>query len=267
MDLAKFIAIIISIFAIAVIMSMVGRGGGNFYTPLLILAGLSIHKAACTSQFILTVAALAAAGIFYKKRFIDWKLALIIDPPTDIMAFVGGVFSGYFNTAFLKVILAGLLLLASYFMFIEVSEKRLGYLRSKKGFWFWRRHYGEYDYTVDLRYALPITALTGLFAGMVGISGGSFKIPMMVLLCGVPMRIAVGTSSLMIGLTAFMGFLGHFVAGHFDWRTALPVAIAGLVGGIIGGKISVQISANKLKKIFGITTAIAGLLMVWKTFQ
>jgi len=267
MDLAKLI-IVVGIFAIAVIMSMVGRGGGNFYTPLLlILGGLSIHKAACTSQFILTIAALAAAGIFYKKRFIDWKLALIIDPPTDIMAFVGGMFSGYFNTAALQFLLAGLLFLASYFMFIQVSEKRLEYLRNKKGFWFWHRHYEEYDYTVDLRYALPITALTGLFSGMVGISGGSFKIPLMVLLCGVPMRIAVGTSSLMVGLTALMGFLGHSIAGHFDWRIALPVAIAGLVGGIIGGKISVQIPPDKLKKIFGITTAVAGLLMVWKIFQ
>ena len=265
--MAKFIAIIISIFGIAIIMSMVGRGGGNFYTPLLILGGLSIHKAACTSQFILTFAAFAAAGIFYKKRYIDWKLALIIDPPTDIMAFVGGMFSGYFNTTLLKVILAGLLFLASYFMFIHVSEKQLGYLRNKKGGWFWHRHYGEYDYTVDLRYALPITALTGLFAGMVGISGGSFKIPLMVLHCGVPMRIAVGTSSLMVGLTALMGFLGHAVAGHFDWHIALPVAVAGLTGGIIGGKISVQIPPDKLKRIFGVTTAAAGLLMVWKIFQ
>ena len=267
MNLAKLIVITFGIFAISVIMSMVGRGGGNFYTPLLILAGLSIHKAACTSQFILTVAALAAAGIFYKKRFIDWKLALIIDPPTDIMAFVGGMFSGYFNTTALKLLLAGLLFLASYFMFIQVSQKRLECLRNKRGFWFWHRRYGEYDYTVDLRYALPITALTGLFAGMVGISGGSFKIPLMVLLCGVPMRVAIGTSSLMVGLTALMGFLGHFIAGHFDWRIALPVAIAGLVGGIIGGKISVQASSNKLKKIFGVTTAVAGLLMVWKIFQ
>lgn len=99
---------------------------------------------------------------------------------------------------------------------------------------------------------------------MVGISGGSFKIPLMVLLCGVPMKIAVGTSSLMVGLTALMGFLGHSIAGHFDWRIALPVAIAGLLGGVVGGKISVQIPANKLKRIFGITTAIAGLLMLWK---
>jgi len=265
--LAKLIVIAFGIFAISVIMSMVGRGGGNFYTPLLILGGLSIHKAACTSQFILTFAAFAAAGIFYKKRFIDWKLALIIDPPTDIMAFVGGMFSGYFNTTALKLLLAGLLFLASYFMFIQVSQKRLEYLRNKRGFWFWHRRYGEYDYTVDLRYALPITALTGLFAGMVGISGGSFKIPLMVLLCGVPMRVAIGTSSLMVSLTALMGFLGHFIAGHFDWRIALPVAIAGLVGGIIGGKISVQTSSNKLKKIFGVTTAVAGLLMVWKIFQ
>jgi len=254
----------VGVFAIAVFSSMVGRGGGNFYVPLLVASGIPFYKATCSSLFILTVAALASASIFYKKKFIDWKLALVIDPPTDIMAFVGGFFAGYFKVVTLKLLLVGLLWVASYLMFVQVGERRSEYLRSKQGFGYWRRHYGEYDYTVDLRYALPITSLTGLFAGMTGISGGSFKVPMMVLLCGVPVKIAIGTSSLMVGLTALMGFVGHLLAGHFDYHVAVPLACGALLGGVMGGRFSVQISANKLKKIFGITTAIAGLLVVYK---
>lgn len=128
------LVIIVGTLIIAIIMSMVGRGGGNFYTPLLILGGLSIHKAACSSQFILTIAALGATTMFYKKKFIDWKLELVIDPPTDIMAFLGGIFSRYFNTVALKSLLAGFLFLSSYFMFIQIGEKRSEYLRNKKGF-------------------------------------------------------------------------------------------------------------------------------------
>ena len=43
----------ITIFAIAVIMAMTGRGGGNFYVPVLVTAGLIMHEAATTAQFIL----------------------------------------------------------------------------------------------------------------------------------------------------------------------------------------------------------------------
>jgi len=43
----------ITIFAIAVIMAMTGRGGGNSYVPVLVAAGLIMHQAATTAQFIL----------------------------------------------------------------------------------------------------------------------------------------------------------------------------------------------------------------------
>ena len=80
------------IFFIAIVMAMTGRGGGNFYVPVLVAAGLAMHEAATVAQFILFCTAIAALLIFNKNRTVDWKLALVIDPPTDIMAFVGGYY-------------------------------------------------------------------------------------------------------------------------------------------------------------------------------
>jgi len=251
--------ILIAIFSIAVLMAMTGRGGGNFYVVALVIAGQTIHQAATMGQFILMLTAFASMLIFHKHKLVDWKLALIIDPPTDIMAFVGGYFSGYVSGISLKFILAGLLVLAGIFMLLKAKNKPT---LNQKRFGFWHRKFGDQEYTVNLWLTIPITAAVGLAAGAVGISGGSFKVPLMVLLCGVPMRIAVGTSSAMVAVTALMGFVGHTANGHFDAQWAIPVACVAVLGGIIGGKFAMKTKPKKLKKIFAYTTLAAAIFMV-----
>jgi uncharacterized membrane protein YfcA len=250
------------IFLVAVLMTVTGRGGGNFYVLILVLSGQAMHQAATTGQFILLLTAITGMLIFHKHGWIDWKLALVIDPPTDIMALVGGYFSSYVSGSSLKLILAGLLLLSGIFMMLKVKEKPLSQIK-KNGYW--HRRYENQEYVVNLWLAIPITAAVGLVAGAVGISGGSFKIPLMVLLCGVPMRIAIGTSSAMVAATALMGFVGHAAGGHSDISTAVPIAFAAVLGGIIGSKFALKSKPEKLKKIFAYTTLAAGIIMVANT--
>ncbi len=58
----------IIIFIIAVLMSMVGKGGGNFYVLAMVLAGISMHTAAPTSQMIMLGTSLASMIIFHKTK-------------------------------------------------------------------------------------------------------------------------------------------------------------------------------------------------------
>jgi len=93
-------------------------------------------------------------------------------------------------------------------------------------------------------------------------AGGSFKIPPMVLIWGVPMRIAIGTSSAMVAATALMGFISHSAAGGLNLAWALPAAAAAVVGGLLGGPPSLKTDPDRLKKLFAYTTLAAALLMV-----
>ena len=246
------------VFLLAVLMTMTGRGGGNFYVLVLVLAGQAIHQAATTGQFILMLSAVAGMLIFHKHKLVDWKLALVIDPPTDIMAFVGGYFSAYVSGIALKFLLAALLVLAGFLMLLKIKDRPL---TARRRLGFWHRRFGDEEYVVNLWLAIPITAAVGLAAGAVGISGGSFKVPLMVLLCGVPMRIAVGTASAMVAVTALMGFTGHVISGHFDPQWAIPVACAAAIGGIIGGKLAIKTDPRKLKLVFAFTTLAAAVVM------
>jgi len=254
------VLISIIIFAIAVLMTMTGRGGGNFYVLVLVVAGQAMHQAATSAQFILMLTAFSGMLIFQKNKLVDWKLALVIDPPTDLMAFVGGYFSDYASSVTLKVILAGLLVTAGVLMLINVKERPI---RHKKRFGYWHRNFQGPEYVVNLWLTIPISALAGLAAGAVGISCGSFKVPLMVLLCGVPMGIAVGTSSAMVAATAIMGFIGHTSQGHFEPKWAVPLACIAVLGGLIGGRFAIKTKPVKLKKMFAYTTLAAALFMVF----
>lgn len=256
----NIVAFGIIIFAIAVIMTMTGRGGGNFYVLALVAAGQAMHQAATSAQFILTLTAIAGMLIFQKNKTVDWKLALVIDPPTDIMAFVGGYFSGYASNVSLKLILAALLVIAGFLMLMKIKERPI---HTTRKFGYWHRDFQGHSYVVNLWYTIPIAALAGLAAGAVGISCGSLKVPLMVLLCGVPMRIAVGTSSAMVAATAVMGFIGHSTQGHFDPKGAIPFAVIAVLGGLVGGKFAMKTKPEKLKKIFAYTTLAAALFMIF----
>ena len=227
------------IFFIAIIMAITGRGGGNFYVPILIVTGLAMHEAATVAQLILFCTAVAALLVFQKSRTVDWKLALVIDPPTDIMAFVGGYYAHVFSGGALKLIFAFLLVIAGFFMLFPVKERVQD---NRKRFGFWHRKFGDNSYVVNLWVAIPI--------------------PLMVLACGVPIRIAIGTSSAMVAVTALMGFLGHTAGGDFNPYWAIPLMIMAVLGGLIGGGLSLKTKTDNLKRIFAYTTLVAAVFML-----
>lgn len=260
----KLAVVGIIVFAIAVIMTMTGRGGGNFYVLVMVIAGQAMHQAATSAQFILMLTALAGMFIFQKYRAVDWKLALVIDIPTDIMAFVGGYLSGYASNVSLKFLLGGLLVLSGFLMLTKIKEHSI---RTQKKFGYWHRNFQGQNYVVNLWYTIPITAFAGLAAGSVGISCGSFKVPLMVLLCGVPMRIAVGTSSAMVAATAVMGFIGHATQGHFNPEGAIPFAVIAVLGGLLGSRFALKTKPRNLKRIFAYTTLTAAVFMIFNALM
>ncbi len=246
------------ILIIAFTMTITGRGGGNFYVIALALAGSNMHEAATTGQFILVVSSLSASILFWKKRIISWELFMAIGILTSISAFFGGLFSDQISGQYLKYIFSALLLIAALLMLKPVTERKI----EKKSKLSWEIHSGEHNFLIEIKMAFPVILLSGFFAGMVGVSGGSFLVPLMVLACNVPMKIAVATSTTMVSAIAFTGFLGHTISGHFNLTTALPLAIAGAVGGILGSKMAIKTKPRFLQLLFAFTTFIAAVIMV-----
>lgn len=236
--------------AIAVVSSMLGLGGGIMYTPLQVWLGIDFHQAATTSLFLIMVTSLAASLIFSRAGKVDWPLAIILETVTATGAFGGGLLSGRLSGTVLSLIFAGVVALSAIFM-IRPAREHPDDTDTPSGIFRWRRRRGGRIYHVNLMLGLPISFAAGFVSAMMGVGGGVFKVPMMVLVLGIPTDIAVGSSAFMVGLTASSGFVGHLLSGHWNWQLSLILAAVVFVGGQIGSRISVRLDSHKLKKGFG----------------
>lgn len=245
------------ILTIASVMTMTGRGGGNYYVLALALSGYAMNTAASTGQFILIVSSLTASIIFGKRKITDVKLVILIGSMTLVTAFLGGLFSDQIPDRGLKIVFAIFVTIASLLMLKPVKKE----LNEKRRFTL-SLHSKDEVYHVFLPLVIPIVLVTGFISGMVGISGGSFLVPLMILAIRVPIHKAVGTSTTLVTITASAGFLGHLSSGHFDYKLALPLAVAGLIGGIIGAKLTLKVNPKKLKVLFALTSLLAAIIMV-----
>lgn len=246
----------------AIIFAMLGQGGGAVYTPLQVFAGIPFHQAATTSLFLIMVVSLSSTLVYRKSKRVDVPLVIVLDTATALGAFFGGVSSVGFSGASLAIGFAAFISIAAVFMILPINTDHSD-RPQRSGRLFWQRQLGDDRYEINLALALPASLAAGLASGLLGIGGGLLKIPLMVLLLGIPMDIAIGSSALMIGITATSGFAGHAINGHWDWTLSLILAATVFVGAQIGARFSLKLNKKLLKKAFGwFLIAIAVLMIV-----
>jgi uncharacterized membrane protein YfcA len=106
----------------------------------------------------------------------------------------------------------------------------------------------------------------GALSGLVGVGGGFLIVPALVLLAGVPMASAVGTSLAVISLNAFTGFARYqdVLAGQsleLDWPVLLAVAGVGIVGSYAGNRLGRRLPQATLRRVFGVFLVLMGIFI------
>ena len=250
---------------LAIPFSMVGQGGGSTYVPILVTAGMEMHEASTTSLFMIMLASISATLLFGRKRTVDWKLLFSVAPLAILGSFFGGYVAQFVTSLVLKVIFAIVLAIAAFFMLRPATE---GQCPSFMPRWkLWDRTCGEYQYQISMGVLIPAIAVAGFVAGLIGVGGGLFVLPMLVLLFGCPMRIAIGVSTTYVGITALPGFVGHLAGGDpFNIWVALPLAAAAFAGARLGPIISLRTSVTRLRVILAIILIALAAWMVAKVF-
>jgi len=99
---------------------------------------------------------------------------------------------------------------------------------------------------------LTIAFAVGTLTGLVGIGGGFLIVPALVLLAGIPMKEAVGTSLLVIALNTFAGWLGYAGQTSTPWGFLLAFTAVAIAGILIGARLVRLVPAARLKRAFAI---------------
>lgn len=90
----------------------------------------------------------------------------------------------------------------------------------------------------------------GVLTGLVGVGGGFLIVPALVLLSGIPMKTAVGTSLVIVAAKSYAGFAGYMGGVPIDWAVMGSFTVVTVIGSFIGAHFSTRISQNALKKAF-----------------
>jgi len=104
--------------------------------------------------------------------------------------------------------------------------------------------------------------LAGSMGALLGIGGGVFLVPFLVLVLDVPMKIAVGTSLCTVIATSSAVSAGRLGRQLINLRLGMLLEVATTIGGLTGGLVAASMSAQTLQRLFGVVTAAAALVMV-----
>lgn len=107
-----------------------------------------------------------------------------------------------------------------------------------------------------------IGAAAGMLAGLTGVGGGVFLVPLLVGVLAVTQHQAHGTSLAVIFPIALAGAITYVIRGHIDWVLALGLALGGLVGVVLGVRLMTRVPERQLRWIFGAFSVFVGICMI-----
>ncbi|MFW6126276.1 MAG: sulfite exporter TauE/SafE family protein [Chloroflexota bacterium] len=114
--------------------------------------------------------------------------------------------------------------------------------------------------------SIGIGAVAGIQAGLTGVGGGVFLVPLIVGVLALPQHQAHGTSLAVIIAIALIGattyaVLGH-IPGNMEWTTIVALAAGAVVGVVLGAKLMMRVPARELRWIFSVFVIGVGIYMI-----
>ncbi|HRW99200.1 MAG TPA: sulfite exporter TauE/SafE family protein [Cyclobacteriaceae bacterium] len=254
-------------FAASIIMGLslglIGGGGSILTVPILVyLFDVDPVLSTAYSLFVVGLTSLIGSVSHFKAGNVHLRTALVFGIPSIISVYSvrkfvvpvipDPVFSlmsfSVSKSLFVIVLFAVLMLLASISM---IRKPKLSHKSEEV----------KYNYPLIFGEGLLVGGITGL----VGAGGGFLIIPALVILAGLPMKQAVGTSLLIIALKSLIGFTGDIGSGqHIDYKFMLIFSGFAIMGILIGSYVTRFISNEKLKPVFGWFVLVMGFYILGK---
>ena len=236
---------------IGFLLAVLGAGGSILLMPLLISgAALSVREAVPLSLLVVTLMALGNLGPYLRRGQVAAKPALILGLPALAGSWIGGSFvkAGHLSEPVQLGVFTIAALLAAWLLTRPVSihkpvVKLGGLFLGGQG------------------------VLIGLLTGIAGVGGGFAIVPALVLLAGLPMQLASGTSLLLIALNSLvaMAALGSWPAAGLP--LLFPLLIGGFMGALIGQRLAPKLPDRLLRRGFAALLVGSALLTAGESFR
>lgn len=234
---------------VGISLGILGGGGSILTVPILVyLAGQGTKEAIATSLFVVGVTSLAALVPHARAHRVRWRTGLLFGGFSMVGAYGGGRLAEYIPGRALLVAFALMMLATAVAM---LRKPRNGRKKTRPA-----------HRDLPLKHIAVEGLVVGAVTGLVGSGGGFLVVPALAILGGIPMGIAVGTSLLVIAMKSFAGLAGHLSGVEIDWRLALTVTAAAVVGSLVGGRLAGRIPQDSLRTAFGWFVVVMGVFVL-----
>ncbi|GAA4001766.1 sulfite exporter TauE/SafE family protein [Deinococcus rubellus] len=241
------ILVVVGALLIGLSLGLLGSGGSILTVPVLVyLVGEPGKLAIVESLAIVGLIALVGALPYIKNRSVELRAVLLFGLPGLLGTSLGTLLSHQMPAALQLLIFAVVLLIAAVRMFKPMP--------------------GQTSIQPRAGWQVALAGLgVGVLTGVVGVGGGFLILPALVLLLGLSMIRAVGTSLVIIALNSAMGFGLHVVGQStpLHWSVIVLIAGIGILGSLVGSQLSNLFSPLALRRSFaGFLVLLGGYILV-----
>ncbi|MEZ4471224.1 MAG: sulfite exporter TauE/SafE family protein [bacterium] len=234
---------------IGISLGLLGGGGSILAVPVLAYgAGMPAKEAIATSLLVVGTTSLFAMLQHARAGKVEWRTGFVFSGAAMAGAYLGGFAAQWFSGTTLLLLFAAMMVVTAGAMF--------------RG----RKDRGPATERASLPIAMVILEglVVGGATGLVGAGGGFLVVPALVLLGGMDMHRAIGTSLLVIGLKSFAAFAGHVAHVQIDIPLALLVTGAAVAGTFVGARLARSIPADRLRKGFAVFVLVMAAYVIWR---
>ena len=242
-----FIALLFFIIAFAY--SSIGLGGGSSYTALMAILGFNALTIPMNSITLNLMVTTIGSVNFIRNKHANIKLILPFLLSSMPMAYLGGALQ---------------LSKEIFFIILWLSLIFVGgriYLWKDTGF--------KLSLNAQQKIIISIIAgsVLGLIAGIVGIGGGIYIVPLILILGLGSAKEAAACGAIFVWLNSLMGIVSRYQHNPVDFNDYIPIVVAALTGGFVGSLMgSTRFDAKLMEKILGAIILIAIVLLTRKLF-
>lgn len=234
------------------VLGLLGGGGSILTVPILVyVIGMDAKQAIATSLLVVGVTSLAGMGQHSRRGNVRWRTGLVFGAVAMLGAYGGGRVAALLPGSLLLMLFAALMLVTGTAM---LRRRRAPDAASKPaptgGRWLARL----------VLQGLAVGSLTGL----VGAGGGFVVVPALVLLGGLGMGAAIGTSLLVIAMNSFAGLAGHLAHESIDLQIAAMVTLAAVVGSFGGAALASRLRQETLRRAFAWLVLAMATVMIYR---
>jgi uncharacterized membrane protein YfcA len=239
---------------IGVLLGLLGGGGSILAVPALVYGmGFDVEQAIPIS--LIVVAAASAVGVLPKIRAkqVRWRMAGIFAAAGIPATVAGSAISAHLPHSVLLIGFAVVMVVAGIRMLADQGATGTA-CKIEAGQVNWRRCAPR---------SIGAGLLVGLLTGLFGVGGGFLIIPALVVVLGVEMSTAIGTSLLIIIANSVTGVFSHLQGINVDWQVTAAFVAAAMATALVAGYFGTKTDTTRLQRWFAyLVFAVAAYVLV-----